>query len=424
TVSTRQGQVHYLENGTWDRRILMLGQSRFAPARFDGVSGVAFVAPDCSREVFLSAVGGAREEILVAVYEFTSPDLARALVEAAGRGVNVTVLLEGGPVGGIPTGEKWVISRLEGAGIPVSAMSGTQDVHAPYRFMHAKYMVVDRSGVLVTSENFKDSGFPERGKKGNRGWGVFVRDRRLAEYFASVFSHDAGGKYAVRAPAGGGTMEITDADASPPRYTPYDFSGATVTPVVSPDTSYLLHDLLRGAERTLDIEVAYIANESAGVLNPLLSDAVDAARRGVRVRVLLDSYPYNVEDEADNDEMVDLVNGIAAAERLPLEARLADLSRGNILKVHNKGVIVDGRRVLVSSINWNENSPAFNREAALVVDHPGVGAYFSGVFESDWKTAGSEGEPGRHPDTAKVLAAVAVVVLVACAFSLKRGRRR
>ena len=75
------------------------------------------------------------------------------------------------------------------------------------------------------------------------------------------------------------------------------------------------------------------------------------------MQVLLDSFWFNIEGDADNDEMVDLINRIAAAEGLPLAARLADLEGNNLAKIHNKGVIVDGRAVLVSSINWNANSP-------------------------------------------------------------------
>ena len=49
---------------------------------------------------------------------------------------------------------------------------------------------------------------------------------------------------------------------------------------------------------------------------------------GCTVRVLLDSYWYNTEDAADNDEMVALINWIAATEHLPLEARCVDLEAG------------------------------------------------------------------------------------------------
>jgi len=193
--------------------------------------------------------------------------------------------------------------------------------------------------------------------------------------------------------------------------------------VISPDTSSLLHGLIGEAEESVDIEMAYITNESGAELNPVLADAIDAARRGARVRVLLDSYYYSVEGDSDNDEMVAVINGIAAAEGLALEARCADISRGSVEKIHNKGAIVDTRKVLVSSINWNSNSPANNREVALIVDHPGVGEYFTAVFESDWDRAGQDGVPGRGPDLVKLAAAALVVASLVIIFHYrKRGR--
>ena len=408
TVTPRQGQVHHFADGNWDGRVLMLGQSRFEEAVFDGASGVAFVSPDCSREVFADAVLSARNEILVSVYEITSPVLAGYLEEAHRRGVKVEVLVEGGPVGGIPPEEHTVIGTLQGCGIPVMTMSGTAASHSPYRFLHSKYMVIDSERVLVTSENFKENGFPEMGRRGNRGWGVVISHEGLAGYYKSVYSYDSGGAWTVPASPGEGEDEAPSWQEYQAVYSPYVFSGATVTPVISPDTSGLLHSLILGASESVDIEMAYITNETPGSLNPFIADAVNVSRRGVPVRVILDSYYYNVEGDADNDEMAKGLNDLAAAEGLNLEARCADLSPGLVEKIHNKGVIVDRKRVYIGSINWNAVSPVFNREAGVIVEHGGVGRYYTQVFEKDWGAAAGAARPGG-PDITKVAAACAVI---------------
>ncbi|WP_292418040.1 hypothetical protein [Methanoregula sp.] len=118
-VAAREGQVHALEGGTWDPRTLMLGQSRFLPAEFSGVTVTTFVSPDCSDEVFSSVIGNASGEILLNVYEFSSPSMGAALGRARARGVMVTVLVEGGPVGGIGGEEKAVLYAMNRSGIPV-----------------------------------------------------------------------------------------------------------------------------------------------------------------------------------------------------------------------------------------------------------------------------------------------------------------
>jgi len=138
------------------------------------------------------------------------------------------------------------------------------------------------------------------------------------------------------------------------------------------------------------------------------------------VRVLLDSYWYNIEGNNDNDEMVAIINRIAAAEHLPLEGRLADLETSRLGKIHNKGVIVDNRKVLVSSINWNSNSRNFNREAGVIIDHPGVAGYFTSVFEDDWNPAART--PGTGTDYGKI--AVALLVIAALlGYGYYRRRR-
>ena len=296
------------------------------------------------------------------------------------------------------------------SGIPVWEMAAPAGGHAPYRFDHAKYVVIDDQAVLLTSENFKQSGFPTTGVSGNRGWGVYLVNPELAGYFTTVYRTDLAG-YAIQPVYGAnGTVEPVPASTYAVKFTPAIFYNATVTPVISPDTSWQITQLLNSAETSIEIEQAYITNETATTLNPYLASAINASRRGVKVQVLLDSYWYNIEDEADNDEMAALVNSIAADEHLPLEARCADLAAGNVDKIHNKGVIVDDRLALVSSINWNSNSPNFNREAGAIIEHPGVAQYFHAVFDNDWAPAVHSSR--QQTDYLKIAAVIIVVSLL------------
>ena len=189
-VKPREGQIHFQKNGVWDPRPLLIGQSRFSPETYANVTVTAFVLPDNSDEQFSYAVDHASEEILLNVYEFSSPTIADTLTAAHARGVNITVLVEGGPVGGISPSEKAMIARLNQSGIVTLQMAAPKGGHAPYRYDHAKYLVIDRKAVLLTSENFKFSGFPPPGVSGNRGWGVYLEDPALAGYFSTVFSSD------------------------------------------------------------------------------------------------------------------------------------------------------------------------------------------------------------------------------------------
>jgi phosphatidylserine/phosphatidylglycerophosphate/cardiolipin synthase-like enzyme len=418
-VKPREGQVHFLENGIWDRRVLMIGQSHFNTGVFRNVSVTTFVSPDCSNEVYSDAIDQASRTILVNMYEFSSPAMGESLIAAKSRGVDVRVLIEGGPVGGISPAEKSLVWNINRSGIPVVSMVSSKTEHAPYRYDHAKYVVIDNKSLLITSENFKNTGFPPEGMSGNRGWGVYLKDPALAGYFSEVYTTDTSSKSVVSYTGSAGEAEPALFEKHTAEFHPAQFEGATVMPVISPDTSYQIMDLLDSARTTIEIEQAYIKNETPYTLNPYLSSAINASRRGVHVRVLLDSYWFNVEGPNDNDEMATLINRVGASEHIPLEAKCIDLSVSQLEKIHNKGVIVDDERVLVSSINWNSNSPTFNREAGVIIDHPGVARYFREVFDDDWNPMASIARP--KTDYMKI-AIVALVMILLLVIYIRRRR--
>jgi hypothetical protein len=399
-VSPGEGRVHILCDGEWDLRVYYEGQSSFEPETFSDTTVTAFVSPDCSYEVLKTLISSSSESIRLNVYELTKSGIADELSERSSAGVDVKVLLEGSPVGGVSDSEYAAVNAVQNSGVEVRMMlTENKGSHAPYRYDHAKYLVSDGESVLVGSENFGETGFPQTGCNGNRGWGIVINDAGVSDYFDGVFAYDFSGGWSGPPDEDLGRFEETDSSGYYGGYnsvfTPQRFDGVTVTPVISPDTSYLIQDMISGAEESVDIEQAYIKNWSSGK-NPYLEEAIDAARRGASVRIILDSYYYNVDGDDDNDEMAAYINSVADAESLVLEARLAKTGSGMPVKVHNKGVIVDSEKVLISSVNWNENSPKMNREAGIIAEGSGIAGYYGDVFSHDWESAGIVGiTPGR-----------------------------
>jgi cardiolipin synthase len=419
-LQPREGQVHFLSGSAWDPRILLLGQSQFPLKTFRNATVTAFVSPDSSFQVMEEAILAAREEILVNAYELSHPGLGELLSAARRRGVSVSVLLEGGPVGGISTEERSVCAAMNRSGIPLLMMATTSAAHARYRYNHAKYVVVDGQKVLVSTENFGLHGYPPQGSRGNRGWGVLIEDRGVAGYFREVFTADTRGEDVV--PYTPELWGIFTPGLIPPyqlRFSPLRVTGAVVTPILSPDTSSEIPSLIARANERIEIEQASIRNASGDRLDPFLSAAVNASRRGIAVRILLDGSRYNEEGPTDNNEMVDLVNSLARREGLPISARIMDPEIANLEAIHTKGVVVDGRLVLISSVNWNGNSPNFNREAGVILEDAALGSYFSSVFEEDWNQAG-EGGGARGPDMAKLAVAGVVIVILLLIFLRRR----
>ncbi|MBI2583632.1 MAG: hypothetical protein HYW25_03120 [Candidatus Aenigmarchaeota archaeon] len=180
-----------------------------------------------------------------------------------------------------------------------------------------------------------------------------------------------------------------------PEYALKKIHAGSVEIVSSPlDNSEIdkISSLLASANNYLYIEQFYIDPWGAGK-NPFLESAINAARNNAKVRILLDSTWYNVEDNDPKSNLVaaDYANDIAKNESLDLEAKVYE---GNLYeKIHSK-VFFSDEISFISSINWNENSAKNNREIGLVVRGGDISNYYKPFFEADF-----EGRyPSRKPD--------------------------
>ncbi len=106
----------------------------------------------CSSHI-VREIGQAKREILVAVYAFTSGDLAWALVKARQRGVKVQVVLDLKFDAGSKSSKG---SFLEQRGLPVRRISGLNTPKQKRRtgLMHQKFAVIDGRVVLTGSYNW------------------------------------------------------------------------------------------------------------------------------------------------------------------------------------------------------------------------------------------------------------------------------
>lgn len=379
-LSSSNGRVHVYTDGIWDDRIYKIGQSRFAAETFTADSVTLFVSPDSSYQAVTGVIREASETLIISMYEFTHADIAREIADAADRGVEVTLLLEGGPVGGISDEEKGVMDHLASRGVSVLTIESEDNIPARYRYLHAKYLVADGYATIVLSENFKPSGIPLPETKGNRGWGAVIRDEEIAGYFTEVFTADLSGIDIYPYVPGDEPLPASWSDErSGPRFDMMTLYDVRITPVISPDTSSLVFDLIRSAHTSIDLQQAYISPYPDGE-NIWLAAVLDAADRGATVRVMLDGMYYNTADDADNDELATALNRYGGN----ISARLL-LPGTHLTKLHNKGMIVDGGQVLISSINWNFNSPNNNREAGVIIQSPEAAGYYAAVFAYDWE---------------------------------------
>ncbi|MFQ5800662.1 MAG: phospholipase D-like domain-containing protein, partial [Candidatus Hydrothermarchaeales archaeon] len=140
-----------------------------------------FASPDSSYETLSAFLDSVDAFLYLSIYEIDSPLVAERIKELLKNGKTVTIIVEDSPAGGFPDDEIGILAMLEMEGARVY-LAGDE-----FRFYHAKYAISDNETLFLTTENLGRNGFPKRGSKGNRGWGVIIEDRDLTEYFTEIF---------------------------------------------------------------------------------------------------------------------------------------------------------------------------------------------------------------------------------------------
>jgi len=150
-------------------------------------------------------------------------------------------------------------------------------------------------------------------------------------------------------------------------------------PVFSPDTSYkTICDTIDSASESIYIEQLYIYKDWDDKINPFVEHLINKSNHGVDIKVILN---YNPNYEGSNEK-----NNATKQyfEEHGIEVKFIYTNWSYFSNVHNKGMIVDNKSVLISSINWNENSVTRNREAGIIIENEDVTQYYADVFFYDW----------------------------------------
>lgn len=136
------------------------------PMRAAGTVQVAFPPWDNAEKMLVAAIDAARSQVLVQAYSFTSRPIARALIAAHRRGVDVRVTADREQTF---SGDNSRIPELAEAGIRVM-------LEVRYQSAHNKVMVIDAAGALPAVVT------------GSYNW-TFAAQNRNAENLMIIRSH-------------------------------------------------------------------------------------------------------------------------------------------------------------------------------------------------------------------------------------------
>lgn len=376
------------------------------------------ISPDNGFGMLLEALNSAASSIAIESLTLENWSLGQALAAAARRGVSVTVLLEGGPPGGITDQERAICQELYEAGGSCWFMVNLPErlIFDRYRYLHAKFILIDGSKVLISSENLSPDSFPDDDKSdgswGHRGLTMMVDAAGAAAHLDAVWRHDWDpGNHQDLMPwqpgdalyglpsAGFSPITVTGGISYAVRYpSPFVISGTIPFEISqSPENSWRAHSGLlglleqAGSGDTLMVqqlvEHPYWSGASSnqpGSPNPRLAAYLDAARRGASVRLLLDSYYDDPNSASSNAATCQLVNSTARQEKLRIRCELGNPTG---MGIHNKLVLarIDGKGyVHLGSMNGTEQSHKGNRELAIQLQSDTAYALLSQLFEGDW----------------------------------------
>lgn len=378
------------------------------------------VAPDNTFEALQTLLAGTRHSIRFEGYTLENARLGERIAERARAGVHVEILLEGAPPGGISDQQRWIVQQIVNAGGTVYYLrsNSAARIHDRYTYQHGKFWVLDGDTALVGSENVNPAAFPDDDKAdgtfGRRGVYLVTDAPSVVARLTAVMDADV----APGVHADVWRWDANDASlgAPPVGFVPsYDSGGAfypiqapqplftegvfTFQVIQSPEQALRDQDSLLGLVNRAGpgdmvlveqmYENLYWGAEASTIEadpNPRLQAYIAAARRGARVRVLLDAFFDNqdLDTPRSNLRTVEYLTALAQAEGLDLQAARRNPTGEGI---HNKLVLaqIGGRGwAVVGSLNGGEVSAKLNRELALLVGSDEVYAYLADVFWYDW----------------------------------------
>jgi hypothetical protein len=256
---------------------------------------------------------------------------------------------------------------------------------------HIKVAVRDAQTIWLSSGNWNNSNQPiidltdvsaaqKIAAKSDRDWHVIVSNTHLATTFRKVLAHDRAIAIAHNTTAATKSAEpraeVLGLFAMQGRMPPRFFSPKTITgkirlqPLLTPDNYHVLvKALIDSARTTFYMQTQYVhpsdapADKDHAALIAAVKGRID---HGVDVRLITSQYQTN--------EWVEKL--LDAGIPLSVLRRQAN--------VHNKGIIVDGRAVMISSQNWSADGTLRNRDAGLVIHNANAAAYYQEIFLHDW----------------------------------------
>lgn len=374
----------------WHEQWSRLGGSTFCFDTTTAANGTItpLIGPAYGLTDLLAWIDGATTSLHVHMYLLHEVHLVEAMIDAQNRGVDVNVVLD--------YGDNWwnqydldtqrgMATTLLAAGVDVKWFGDTGE--NPYAYIHSKVAVRDNESVWIGSGNWKASSHPIPGNEGNRDWGVIVQDDNLATMVLNHLAFDENEAkdhvtpvLASDAPTGWSMPESSSVIGQTATGIEGDFEA---TLLVCPDNCIdELVKALDGAESEILLSLQYLDMDWSWGWgdNPIVEALENAAQRNVRLRLILNGAYLDEDIQSVVDRFNEEWNFTMGYDT----SAVVMSSDEEVTKLHNKGIIIDGEHVLVSSINWGDSALVRNREMGLMLSSTSVAQVYIDSWYEDW----------------------------------------
>lgn len=381
----------------------------------DEMSLICHVSPEqgwIQLEKFFTAVSG---DLTVGMYDFSAPQIRDALVGIAKKDIPFHMCYDGKPPAGVGSAgskkddlsEDAIIAEIQGEANTtfehVKASLGKNGLWA--NAYHIKVAVNNQESFWLSSGNWQSSNQPviDTGKpfstylnKNNREWHIIVTNKKLARIYHDFLMDDI--RQSKEKANEGIVALIPDEELVFPdfpivqeliavtneikQFEPkqFDFTAANplkIQPLLTPNNYMPKIKELIGTATTL----LYFQNQYIKVSKTMTDDYVELLT-ALRDKSKDPNIDFRIILRYEPDARImkeNLVNFGFPDDRVKIQNNC-----------HNKGIIIDGKVVVVGSHNWSNYGVEWNRDASLIIYNQDVCAYYQQVFEYDWDNRASD----------------------------------
>jgi phosphatidylserine/phosphatidylglycerophosphate/cardiolipin synthase-like enzyme/V8-like Glu-specific endopeptidase len=373
------------------------------------------VGPEYSWEVLQQFLQNGQGRLVSAMFEFHAEHIKNEL-EARLQGQNSLMLVldkstfspvKDGDFDPVETFKDWA-EKFDFKRI-VAPQGRTGLISDSY---HIKVTVRDDNTFWLSSGNWKgESSQPvvteeqrenatEEDLPGNREWHVVIKNSTLATRFRSHILQD----FKRSSDLGGGEL--------PPRLLDETFIDVPLEPegVVlerRPPNRILKPKTIK---RQVKLQPVLTPDHEGAVYSEAVLALIKSARKSLLFQIPYIGMPSNPRQ--DRGFIDELIGALTAKLKSLDDARVILRSGGSKLSSpahaawyfkskgvdidttlrvmdnhHTKGMIVDGKRLLLGSHNWSKPGVTLNRDASLIFNDPEIAGYYADAFEIDWQRA-------------------------------------